>query len=350
MKLKKFLAGLLTVALVMAPMTAMASSTSEVEIDGEATYVETNIMVVTLPTSTSLKFNLDPTGVYGYFKENNSTNGDSVTTGDLVDYAGKIVGIGYDEIVNKSSVDVVVTCDYKLTSTATDLNVVTSGDVTTTGNDVKLQILGGTISGGDYTVENAHPTAIDTTSTKALVALEAIDYEFTLSGNSVTDGDISYVPVTDSDENKAYFSIGGTLSKDGDWSELKDASNFLKLSCVYSFRAAKDVSVASTVNGFVTANAEDIEYLTEAAVDNGYSVTASNLVVTISELVGTTIKTGVMTRTDSSTMNLTAGNHFTVTDAATGKVTIKQALVESNASAKITFTLANGETVEVQFK
>jgi len=352
MNMKKFLAGLLTVALVMAPMAAMASSTS-VEVDGDATYVETTKYVVTLPTTSALEFNLDPTGVYGYFKENGGT---TVTTGDLTDYAGKIVGTGYDKIINKSSVDVVVTCDYKLTSTASALNVVTSGDaaVTVTGNDVLLKIIGGTLSGGNYSVTDGDPeTPVGTTSSKAYVGLKAVDYQFQLSGGDLSGGEILYVPVNDADENVAALSIGGKLSKEGDWSALDGASNFLKLSCVYSFKGAKTLDGATIKNGFISSDVNAIEYL-DAAVgdggDEGYSVTASSNVVTISELVGTTVRSAVLTRTDASTMNLTAGNHFTVTNAAAGEVTVKQALIENNASAKITLTLATGDTVDIQFE
>lgn len=356
MNVKKFLAGLLTVALVMAPMTAMASS-GGIEIEGDATYVETTKYVVTVPTSAKLQFNLDPTGVYGYFLDNDGDAGDSVTSGDLVDYAGKIVGQGYDKIINKSSVDVVVTCDYTLTSSAQKLNVVTGGDaVTVSGNEVCLKIIGGTLSGSDF-IEGTYALPVGTASTKASVALDAVDYMFQLSGGDLSTGDIIYVPVDDDAENMAVLSIGGVLSKDGDWSELDTDSSLLKLTCVYSFKGAKDISAVATTDKFVTnsSDLDDLEYLEASGSGSGsavksYSVSSGSTSVVIDAAKGKTLRATdpvILYKTDSTTVSLKTGTHFNFTSSTGNFAIIRDTVISTNTGAKMTLYFTDGTTVDV---
>lgn len=270
MRLKKFLAFTLAATMVMSPVTAFAADLTEpggtdtpIDITGSTQYVDTVKYVVTLPTATGLDFKLDPQGTFGYFSDDANSSKDSVAAGtDLASYAGKIVGVGKQSVVNKSSVPIVVTCKFTLSTDAKSVNIIT--DQTTTindnGNDVRLNIVGGSVDEDGKFTAGTYKTAVGTTATEATMALGAADYEFKKGADAAT---VTYEPKAQADgvttEVCGYFSIAGDVSKSGDWTEIK--ANALKLSCVYSFAGATDISEATVTDGFVTADGDKIKLI-----------------------------------------------------------------------------------------
>ncbi len=287
MKMKKVLAMTLAASMLVMPMTALASESSdppsapgagdpvEVEIDGEVQYVDTLKYVVTLPTATDLDFHLDPQGVLGYFTANTSAT--TVEDGSNLDaYKGKIVATKYATVTNQSSVPVVVNCDFTLTSTAKSLNVITekgdadadlSATVKGTDNGLCLQVVGGSITSSKFaagTGDAAYSLPIGTTKTTAKIVLDKVAYEF----KKESDGSFSYAMKTGETGKSAYFQIGGELNADSDWSEMDTLDKPMTLKCVYSFEGAKAVPATGIASGFATADAT-IELLDPVPASDG---------------------------------------------------------------------------------
>ncbi|MDE6700276.1 MAG: hypothetical protein K2K10_04590, partial [Acetatifactor sp.] len=108
MKLQKVMAGTLAMALVltangMPVSAAQANKTGNLTVEGDTTYVDTTIYKVTLPTSSSLNFTLDPEGLVGFFADSANASATTAENADLSSYKGKIVGSGTETIVNESS-------------------------------------------------------------------------------------------------------------------------------------------------------------------------------------------------------------------------------------------------------
>ncbi len=260
------------------PTPATSTGTTESEtITGENTYLDTTKYLVTLPTSDTYGFNLDPLGVFGYFADS-SNNGGTPELGSaaLDNYVGKIVGTGNNSVVNMSSVDIVLECDFKLSSNISGLNIVAaSTDISDDGNDIWFNVYGGIMNSGTYSAadgtvdinSDSNTDALDielvtlsgeATGTKVLFGLPAATYTF----SKVTDG-YAY-NMTPGTEQTAYFSLGGEMSAEGDWSQLENGGE-VTLSCVYSFKGVKDVTSANALGktGLIT-NAQGLDYLEEA--------------------------------------------------------------------------------------
>ena len=304
MKLKKALATMMAVALAVSPMTVSASAPLEqpgsqnINVEGGASYVNTTKYKVTLPTNNSLDFTLDPSGIFGYVKDQ-TDQGNTVTAvdpGDLATFAGKIVGVGSHNIINKSSIPVAVTCDYKLSTTASDISFVTADaptPATVSGNEINLTVVGGnlTVSGNDYifdeaTGANAFSKGIGTNSTKVMVVLDKTDYQYTVSGNQ-----FGYAPSTVSGANleeTAGLTIGGCISKDHDWSALTgENAKTVKLSCVYSFKGVKTfVQSDLTADGFVKDSADKTQIVYLDGTNAGGSGGSTALTGTYSKATG----------------------------------------------------------------
>lgn len=275
MKLRKALATMLAVALAVSPMTVSASELSQpgsanIDVEGGATYVDTTVYKVTLPTTNSLNFTLDPSGIFGYVKDPANASATAVDSTTLTGYKGKIVGVGAHNIVNKSSVPIAVNCAYTLSTTASDVTFTTDTTLnqnTISGNNICLKVVAGTatVSGNEVTnfAKGTYEKALAanaTTGNDVTVLLGAADYEYTISGNN-----IGYEPKsTGTTEDSAALSIDGFISPDHDWTELASGGKKVKLGCVYSFKGVKDSSAVASgdiTDKVVTANADKIVYL-----------------------------------------------------------------------------------------
>lgn len=356
MKLRKALATMMAVALAVSPMTVSAADltapgSTNIDVEGGATYVDTTVYKVTLPTSNSLKFTLDPSGIFGYVQANDSAT--SADTSDLTNRAGKIVGIGGHNIVNKSSVEVAVTCDYKLSTTATDVTFSTDTTLdkdTISGNQICLKVLGGTatVSGNDVDFHaGSYEKAIAANTVSGndvTVLLGAADYEYTIS-----DGNFGYAPkASGTTETSAAVSIGGCISKDHDWSELASGGKKVKLSCVYSFKGVEDsTGVTKDTEGFVTANADKIKYLGGASA-SGFTATyklggTDGLPVAMN---GFNVKTATVTSKPGDTnVNsvLTAGEHYKFEN---GTFTLRGPWISTRPVGTWVITLSDGSTTK----
>mgnify|MGYP003306915843 CR=1 FL=1 len=311
MRLKKALALALATTLTLSSSSIAAFATdtptdpdSKVEgtITGADTYINTTKYVVTLPTATGFGFNLDPTGVYGYFQE----NGDSATPSlnDLSGKAGAIVGVDNNSVINMSSVPIVLECDFKLSSNISGVQFLATDDtIDDDKNDIWFNVYAGTVdTSNKYTASTTDYATIsgDATGTKVLFALDAADYVFKKTGNTY-----SY-DRTDASQTAAYFSLGGKMSKNGDWSQL-ETDGTVTLSCVYSFKGLKslptDSADISTTTGFIL-NADSLEYLEEAetlAYTFTYSKGAAN---NITQDLGFTPTTIAVTNSSGTACNI----------------------------------------------
>ena len=358
MKLKKFLATVMAVALAVSPMTVSANSevtapgSTEFDVDGDTTYVDTTKYKVTLPTSQGLKFTMDPSGIFGYVQANQGAT--NFTEDDIASYAGKIVGVGAHNIVNKSSVPVAVTCDYKLSTTASDVSFSTATNLTPdtiSGNQINLVVVGGkaTVSGNNVTgfTEGADgfKKGIGTDSTEIMVLLDKASYQYTV----LDDGTFDYVhnPGGSTPETSAALSVKGCISKDHDWSELAGSNGKkVKLSCVFSFKGVKDSSGATADDcGFVTAGADTIEFLdgSAGALTGTYSKRTGGAYDTT---LGEATKV-VMTAKPGSTGLTTILNtdrHYTNKD---GKCLLKTAWVSTLPNGEYTFEITSGAVTKI---
>lgn len=372
MKLKKALATMMAVALAVSPMTVSASELSQpgsqnIDVEGGASYVNTTVYKVTLPTSNSLNFTLDPSGIFGYVKDQ-TDQGNTVTAvdpGDLATFAGKIVGVGSHNIINKSSIPVAVTCDYKLSTTASDISFGTADTptpATVSGNEINLTVVGGnlTVSGNDYifdeaTGADAFSKGIGTNSTKVMVVLDKTDYQYTVSGNQ-----FGYAPSTVSSANleeTAGLTIGGCISKDHDWSALTGTNaKTVKLSCVYSFKGVKTfVQSDLTADGFVKDSADKTQIVYLDGTNAGGSGGSTALTGTYSKatggafsmpLNGFDVKTVTVTSKPGTTgmsTSLNTTTHYTLKDDT---FYLKTAWVSGLATGTWTIDLSDGTTTK----
>lgn len=357
MKAKKILAAMMATVLAVSPATVFASDVTRTEpgsgdrivIDGDNVYVDTTVYKVTLPTSTGLSFKLDPQGVFGFFTDPDASSS-TPSKNDLTTYAGKIVGDGAHNIKNKSSVPVAVTCDYTLTTDADDIEIVTTG--TTVDDDekqVKLNIVGGTTdAAGKFvaaTGSDKFETAIGETSSKVQVVLDEADYVFTQNGD-----DFSYDPATTGTlETAAAVSISGLVSKNADWSEL-DGTNAKKitLGCIYSFDGVKDAAptgLTKTTEGFVTAGADKLEYLSGGnnTLTGTYSKATGGPFSIDPGFTVTSAKVTAMPGNPSMSTALNTTSHYTMSN---GLLYFKTAWVSSLANGEWTFELSDGTTTK----
>ncbi|MDE7269545.1 MAG: hypothetical protein K2N81_03625 [Acetatifactor sp.] len=274
MKLQKVMAGTLAMALVltangMPVSAAQANKTGNLTVEGDTTYVDTTIYKVTLPTSSSLNFTLDPEGLVGFFADSANASATTAENADLSSYKGKIVGSGTETIVNESSVPIQLTCKYYLTN-ADGITVKTAkdSDWDATQKMLLLEAVAAKKSVADAT--DYAPTAIDTPAVDAstsVVAISSVDsaepstiafalaaapYEF----KKADDGSFTYVPkdgATLDDTQHAVLSLAGFVSSDADWAALAEAQagSKLTLNCVYSIKGLSQIDTGA-------ANAENV--------------------------------------------------------------------------------------------
>lgn len=269
MKLQKVMAGTLAMALVltangMPVSAAQANKTGNLTVEGDTTYVDTTIYKVTLPTSSSLNFTLDPEGLVGFFADSANASATTAENADLSSYKGKIVGSGTETIINESSVPIQLTCKYYLTN-ADGITVKTAKD--SDWDDAQKMLLLEAVAAKKSVADATGyaPTAIDTPAVDAstsVVAISSVDptapstiafalaaapYEF----KKGDDGSFTYIPkdgATLDDTQHAVLSLAGFVSSDADWAALAEAQagSKLTLNCVYSIKGLSQIDTGAT--------------------------------------------------------------------------------------------------------
>lgn len=259
MRVKKIVALATVLAMVLAStgIASVAATTTSTgstsgSVTGDSTYVDTVRYKVTLPTSASLDFNVDPEGLFGYFLANPSAT--AVDQTDLTGFAGQVVSTNYATVKNQSSVPIIVTCDFNVTTTA-DVTLVDfnggSGTVDDEANELALAVLP-CVSGSAIAAVTGSATSVISTDPAAPNSMDfgllPADYEFTTDGSAY-----DYVQKAPGSgvttETEAYFRIGGIVSKLADWSAIAQSGNEVNLSCVFSYEGVKDITGAIASDG-----------------------------------------------------------------------------------------------------
>lgn len=289
MKLQKVMAGTLAMALVltangMPVSAAQANKTGNLTVEGDTTYVDTTIYKVTLPTSSSLNFTLDPEGLVGFFADTANASATTAENADLTTYKGKIVGSGSETVVNESSVPIQLTCKYYLTN-ADGITVAANKDSwDDSQNMILLEAVAAKKSDADTTgyVPTALATpAVDTTNSVIAIssvdpaapssiafALAAAPYEF----KKGDDGSFTYVPkdgATLDDTQHAVVSLAGFVSSDADWAALSEAQtgSKLTLNCVYSIKGLTQIDTGATNGSNVVIDATKLTVANDGLKD-----------------------------------------------------------------------------------
>lgn len=300
MKTKKILAASLAAAMMVT--TLPAATVNAEEIEGGVIYVKQDIYDVTLPTTASQKFYLDPEGLIALGK------GGSATAD-----AGTVTGLSNMYAVNRSSIPVVLSASYKIADTATTDKVTvvnaladaaaiealqkdaakkvaisisaveSSTDADTSGNTCGGKVFKAVAAGVDLTGTTGNLSAADVvyadaTAVESEYVMTAETYEFKLKKADADPYDAnSYEYVIDADAEKAScvkLTIGGYCSKNADWSSYTDGTNELKLDMVFKFKKA------TTTAGDWTdtkAGTDEVKTGPKVAVSNGGLVTISDL-------------------------------------------------------------------------
>jgi len=263
MKTKKILAASLAAAMMVT--TLPAATVNAEEIEGGVIYVKQDIYDVTLPTTASQKFYLDPEGLIALGK------------GGAAADAGTVTGLANMYAVNRSSIPVVLSASYKVADSATtdgvtvvnalaDADAITalqndaakkvaisvsavesSTDADASGNTCGGKVFKAVAAGVDLTGTTGNLSAADvvyadSTAVESEYVMTAETYEFKLKKADADPYDAnSYEYVIDADAEKAScvkLTIGGYCSKNADWSSYTDGTNELKLDMVFKFKKA----------------------------------------------------------------------------------------------------------------
>lgn len=384
MKLKRILAGAMAMTMVLAtnvtPVSAaQANKTGNLTVEGDTTYVDTTIYKVTLPTSSSLKFTLDPEGLIGYFADSANASATTVASADLSAYKGKIVGSGSDVIANESSVPIQLTCKYYVTNaddviltsvkSATDIS---GGDAA--WDDEKNMILLEAVAAkkSDAEASGYAPTAMDApavdSSTSVIAinstsasdpssisfALAAAPYEF----KKGSDGTFTYVPkdgATLDDTQHAVVSLAGFVGADADWSALAAAEtgSKLTLNCIYSMKGLEAIGSGAINDQNAVIDATKLTVANEGLKD-GDTLTSyhgdTSMVFQVKMPEGATEVSNIswVISGKNNSMPFTADyNEITVdTSSAVVKYMLNNVPAGTRCPMTITFTKADSTTVK----
>lgn len=239
MKLKKLIALAATATLAMSSMTAFAS---ELEIGGDLDYVNTTIYNLTLPTSESLAFKLDPQGL---------------TSLDAGKYDSSKAGLITSETpmtaINKSSVDVKLSATFYIVDSS-DKVALKSSISDEKANEIALTV---TADDTTNTVINVTEKTKDDATAKDFAMTKAT-YNFAKDAN----GDYTY-ELDDSTGSTLNLTIGGNIAKEADWSAYTgDDAATITLHAVFKFTNADgdaiDAEAADTTPVYSKANGAEI--------------------------------------------------------------------------------------------
>lgn len=260
MKAKQVLSTAFAAAMVFSTLYGMPVKAEEIE--GGTVYIDKDIINVTLPTTASQKFYVDPQGLISVGKGNGEAN------------AGTVVGNSDMYAVNRSSIPLALSVSYQLkdsaesdgvtvvSSLANDAAVtalqndaakkiavsVSAVEVATDANskNCKGHVFKEVAAGADITAASGMTTAdvvyADTTAVTTAYLMTAETYKAQLKAGK-TDADAydssAYEYVIDSDAEKAScvkLTIGGYCSTKADWSKYANGTENLKLDLVFKFK------------------------------------------------------------------------------------------------------------------
>jgi hypothetical protein len=215
--------------------------------DGDVIFIEKEIFVVTLPTSAAWDFYIDPQGLVGAFREDKLNDPLAIAAA-----AGMVLPMEYTPVaVNKSSVDVTVSAEIKVTGDAVVLTTGQTAVNTGTANNIQLNVIASTAMVNDVSKDQTDfvgtvETPITAAGTTLKFVLQPADYEV---GGDPTDG-FTYTIKDDDDGHGTQLSIGGFVNKNADWSDFTAATTpkVVGLSAVFDFAKATPAEIAQMPN------------------------------------------------------------------------------------------------------
>lgn len=251
MKLRKLLASVSALAIAMS--TLMAVPVAADTIDSETVYVPDKVLKVTLPTTNSQKFYLDPQGL---IKGTADSNG-KITQQNQ----GEISGAAAMVATNESSVEVALEVDAKLVTDAETIEDTSYDFTEATQPAVQLKA---TYGGTGLKGSAPSPTIITGASVKTDIIMDKANYAFALTSgaaaNSTTPEAYEY-KLDPASKKEATITLSGNCSAKADWSDYVGANATKKVSLDITFKfyelgddGNKDTSKGVTAAGGIIVN------------------------------------------------------------------------------------------------
>lgn len=271
MKLKKLLASVSALAIAMSTMMVPVAAD---DINGGVVWVDKTVYEVTLPTTASQNFYLDPEGLISAHTASGAADTLLNPTAP-----GTIYGATAMTAINNSSVTVKLEATLSITGEGVSIETTTGAALNATAPAVCMTTT--------FAKNNAYTEAVTLPGVQ-VISSSAVSYEavmapasysfYAVSGsavNSTNPNDYKYV--MDTSGSAVDITLGGNCAKDADWSTFKS----LKVVAVFKFYTAdtdrKEVPADGAVAGAPT-------------IANGtYSRTASNNTYAITNLGSRTI-------------------------------------------------------------
>lgn len=275
MKLKKILAASLAIA--MAATLNVVPAKADI-IDSDTAYLNKEVYDVTLPTTTSQKFYLDPQGLSdAVFGPGN---------------AGKIIGAATMSAINNSSMPVNMEVKAVVLASPGAITVTTGGSVSAldnvgSGPAISLKIAtssakagkvvskGGIAAGTELTAADDVYAAITGSAISSQVyGLAAGDYDV-VTKSAIDSSNLDEVFDSSKYEYKMSASgaainlnIGGECTQKTDWSAFSDGTEELKLELTFKL-TKEDLATEITVERVMKKNGKNVEYTFDAPVPTG---------------------------------------------------------------------------------
>lgn len=373
MKTKKILAASLAAAMMVSTLPAATASAEEIE--GGVIFVKQDIYDVTLPTTASQKFYLDPEGLI------------AVGKGGSVADAGKVVGIADMYAVNRSSIPVALSASYKLADTAESDGVtivdtvadeaagkaiqddvtkkvavsITAAEAATDadGKDCGGHVVKDTGSAQDISSLSAMTADVvyakDSTGAAAEAAyiMTKEDYKFQLKDGKTADDaydSSAYEYVIDTTAKKASclkLSIGGYCSTKADWTDYTNGTNELKLDITFKFKKVVPTTAADYTN--VKAGTDEVKVGPQVTMTAGGLITISGLTADKNFKGFADIKVGDATESyaiQATNATFSDALGWTAADGGTCTFQLKGGWTGwDGRTATVTVTLIDGSTI-----
>lgn len=375
MKAKKVLAVALAAAMAFSALPGMSVKADE--ISSGTVYIEQDVINVILPTTESQKFYIDPQGLIALGKGGATVADEGLVTGKSEMYA-----------VNKSSMPLALSVNYKLKDSATTNGVTITTDAATAA-DVKdatgmaIAVYVAAEQSGVYEVASGSATATGSATgavvkagTDGLVSGTGVALTGPLSKDEVyasaagtpenyfmanqsykaqlkstiATGDAtkiydssSYEYVIDPDADDAScvkLTIGGYCAKEANWSAYAKGTETLKLDVTFKFK--KLTKVAGQEKYYLAANAEEAQ--TGAGYLASKTISASSLSLKPTLPTGVTVSSIVLNsaavNSGADTTLAGGGKHFT---SASGTYTFNETMIKAWKGGTLTFNYSDGK-------
>lgn len=274
MKLKKILAA--SLAFAMAATLNVAPAKADI-IDSDTSYLNKEVYDVTLPTTTSQKFYLDPQGLASdalgigtagaivgkttMSAINNSSMPVNMEVKAVVIASSGAVTVtngavtALDNVGSGSAIHLKVTASNAKAAKAVTIGGIVSTSALSATDDINAAITGSAISSqvyglaaGDYQVVTK--AAIDTSDLDQVYDSSKYDYKMTASGAAID------------------LVIGGECTQKTDWSDFADGTEELKLELTFKL-TKEDLATEVTVERVMKKNGKNVEYTFDAPVPTG---------------------------------------------------------------------------------